>query len=270
MADASDLYGVPLDEFIPERAALAKALRADGQREEADRVSKLRKPSVAAWAVNQLVRTQKREVTALFKAGDALQKAQADLLEGRGDAAGLRESVTRQRDAVSELVHKARGLLSAGGQELSGATLDRVSATLDAAALDDEARAQVQPGCLERELQHVGLGSLGGGLSAPAEPRGRSRPTERAAKRASGDTRAAQQRQSREHGESLKAARRTEASARRAAERAARELDRARARHDEAAQELEDAEAALTAATKTAEQATDEHRRAEEELQKVV
>src|SRR4029077_7327830 len=138
-------------------------------REEADRISKLRKPSVSAWAVNQLVRTQKRDVTALFKEGDALKRAQADLLEGRGDAAGLRESTTRQRGAVSDLVDKARGLLSAGGQELSRATIDRDSATHAAAALDEEARAQVQPGCLERELQHVGLGPLGGGLSAPAE-----------------------------------------------------------------------------------------------------
>lgn len=270
MSDASDLYGLPLHEFIPERTALAKALRKDGQREEAARVSKLRRPSVAAWTVNQLVRTQKRDVTALFKAGDALQKAQSDLLEGSGDAATLRESATRQRGAVSDLVDKARGLLSDGGQELSDATIDRVSATLEAAALDDEARAHVQPGCLERELQHAGLGLLGGGPSAPAEPRARSKPTQRADKQASGDTRAEQKHPARERAESLRSARRTEASARRAAERATRELDRARARWDEATQELEDAEAALAEATKAAERATNEHRRAEQELQKVV
>ena len=68
--DPDDLYGLPLDRFTDERNALAKRLRQEGRRDEAAGVSKLRKPSLAAWAVNQLVRTQKREVSGLFKAGD--------------------------------------------------------------------------------------------------------------------------------------------------------------------------------------------------------
>ena len=57
--EPDDLYGLPLDRFVAERGALAKALRADGRRDEASRVAALRKPSVAAWAVNQLARTQR-------------------------------------------------------------------------------------------------------------------------------------------------------------------------------------------------------------------
>ena len=56
--DVDELFGLPLDEFIPERTALAKSLRAEGRRDEAKEVAATRKPSVAAWAVNQLVRTQ--------------------------------------------------------------------------------------------------------------------------------------------------------------------------------------------------------------------
>ncbi len=67
-----ELYGLPLERFVPERAALVKALRAEGRREDAAQVAKLRKPSVAAWAVNQLVRTQGRAAAELFAAGDAL------------------------------------------------------------------------------------------------------------------------------------------------------------------------------------------------------
>ncbi|MGH2841808.1 MAG: hypothetical protein ACRDKY_13385, partial [Solirubrobacteraceae bacterium] len=78
--DASDLYGLPLDRFVPERGALAKALKSEGRRDEAAGVAGLRKPSVAGWAVNQLVRTQGRDVQELFDAGDALRDAQADLL----------------------------------------------------------------------------------------------------------------------------------------------------------------------------------------------
>ena len=48
--DARDLYGLPLERFVPERTALGKALRSEGKREEAAAVAKLVKPSVAAWA----------------------------------------------------------------------------------------------------------------------------------------------------------------------------------------------------------------------------
>src|SRR3954451_21313497 len=55
-----ELYGLALDEFVPRRDALAKRLRADGRREEAAEVAALRKPSVAAWAANQAIRSQPR------------------------------------------------------------------------------------------------------------------------------------------------------------------------------------------------------------------
>ncbi|HEV2775045.1 MAG TPA: hypothetical protein VGV90_05600, partial [Solirubrobacteraceae bacterium] len=156
--DADDLYGLPLDQFIPERGALTKALRADKRRDEAATVAALRKPSVAAWAVNQLVRSQRAGVQDLFAAGDELRDAQAQLLSGSGDGRTLRAANERERAAVDELVQAARGLLSSDGHELSPAVVDRVADTLHAAALDEGARAQVREGRLERELRHVGLG----------------------------------------------------------------------------------------------------------------
>jgi hypothetical protein len=68
--ELDDLYGVPLDRFVPERAALVRALRSAGEREQAAAVAALRKPSVAAWAVNQLVRTSAPRSWAL-RASDA-------------------------------------------------------------------------------------------------------------------------------------------------------------------------------------------------------
>ena len=108
--DTEGLYGLPLERFTAERNALAKQLRQEGERDRAAEVAKLQKPSVAAWAVNQLVRTQQRDVTALFKAGDALQKAQADVLAGRGDAGSLRTAADAERAALDGLTAKARGL----------------------------------------------------------------------------------------------------------------------------------------------------------------
>jgi len=83
--DAHDLYGLPLDRFLTERGALAKALREDGRREQPAEVAGLRKAPVAAWAVNQLVRTQSRAAAPRFEAGDPLQHARSELLAGDPD-----------------------------------------------------------------------------------------------------------------------------------------------------------------------------------------
>ena len=50
------LYQLPLDQFTSARDDLAKRLRADGQAEQAEQVKALRKPPVAVWLVNRLVR----------------------------------------------------------------------------------------------------------------------------------------------------------------------------------------------------------------------
>src|ERR1700733_6330495 len=175
--DIEGLYGLPLDQFVPERTALSRELRKAGKRDEAAEVAALRKPSMPAWAVNQLVRTQRRGVAERIEAGDGLRAAQDDVLAGAGDARSLRTAVERERAAVDALTDAARGLLSTDGDELSDAMLARVADTLHAGALDDDAREQVTRGSLERELQHVGLGTaaFGGGTatSAPAPARGR-------------------------------------------------------------------------------------------------
>src|ERR1700759_2743007 len=165
-----DLYGLPLGRFIPERAALVKKLRGDKRRDEAAEVAALRKPSVAAWAVNQLVRTQTKEIDTLLRAGDDLIRAQADAASGKRAGDAMRDAAGRQRDAVSRLVEAAGGLLSSDGHPLSQTTLERVGDTLRAAAIDGDARGEVQDGCLTRELQFVGLGVGDAPAAAPPRP----------------------------------------------------------------------------------------------------
>jgi hypothetical protein len=276
--DADDLYGLPLERFVAERTALAKTLRSHDRREDAARVAKLAKPSVAAWAVNQLVRTQKSAVANLFDAGDELARAQAEVISGRGDARRLRDAASRERAAVSALTEAARGLLSSEGHGLTQITLERVSETLHAAALEPLARAQVKDGCLTRELRHVGLGdSATAGVPATVP----GRPTARADQRAvlpsastpagaaepdAGASRRAAERAERERAKRLQSARRAEADARRASERAARELEAARERRDRAAEELSEAEVALKAARDHAQQTELAQRRAKRAL----
>jgi hypothetical protein len=223
-----DLYGLPLERFTAERTALVKRLRQEGRRDQAAEVSKLRKPTVSAWAVNQLVRTQKRELDALLKAGDALGRVQTSLLAGRGKPRSLRDAVDAERAAVDVLVDRARGLLSGGGAELSAARLEQVRDTLHAAALDEDARAQVSAGCLERELRHVGLGSPGGGTApAPAKEARRDDQKRRAADRAAARKAAARAERRRQAEARLREAEEAVAVARQAHDGAVRERDRA-------------------------------------------
>jgi hypothetical protein len=263
--EVDELYGLPLDRFIAERTALAKALKADGQKEEAAAVAGLRKPSVAAWAVNQLVRTQGAAMAELFDAGDALASAQSDVLAGRGNSADLRAAVERERNVVDGLVDIARGLLTSEGQKLSPAVLERVAETLHAAALGDDARRAISQGRLERELRHVGLGGdmglaaagpasagrKGGGAAKP--DRVRSKPE--AGTAAKSDARAA----AKERDEARRAARVAEGDARRRLDVATRALKAAQARRDLAAQALAEAESEVKAAQAEADAAGRAH-----------
>lgn len=272
-----DLYGVPPDQFIPQRTALTKALRADRRRDEANAVAALRKPSVAAWAVNQLVRSQGAAVGELYDAGDALREAQEKLLAGSGDGRGLRAATERERAAVDELVQAARGLLDSDGRELSGSVIERVSDTLHAAALDPDAREQVRPGRLERELRHVGLGLGASVFAAPAPEPARATAKERRkpaaaakeakAERAERERAARQEAQTRkramqERAAARKAARTEETAARRRVERSEAALRTAQGRRERAAGALAEADEALAAAQAEAREAAAAHERA--------
>jgi hypothetical protein len=180
MAEAPDdeidrLYGLPLEEFIPARDALSKELRDAGRRGEATAIKKLPKPTVAAWAVNQAVRSQPRAARELWEAGDALAAAQEAVLSGKGSGADLREAADRERGALDPLVDAARGLLTSSGGDLSETTIDRVRATLQAAAIDVDAREDVAAGRAVRERAPRGLfGGDEGPLPAAPAKRGRS------------------------------------------------------------------------------------------------
>jgi len=288
--EPDDLYGLALDRFIPERTELARMLRADKRRDEAAAVAALRKPSVAAWAVNQLVRSQGGAVHELYEAGDRLREAQANLLAGSGDGRALRAANERERAAVDTLVAAARGLLDADGHELSPAVVERVADTLHAAALDEGAREQVRAGRLERELRHVGLG-LGESVFAPAPAPAPARsaqpakapPAKRGKPAAQAETkqqRAERARAAREQAETAKrlerereaarkAARSAETAARRRAERSAHALRAAEKRRERAAHALGEADEALAAARAEAQAATAEHQRARAALERL-
>jgi hypothetical protein len=163
-SELEELYGLPLGEFTSARNEAAKRLRAAGDSAGAERVAKAKKPTVAAWTVNQVGRRHPDRVAALLRAGERLRDA-------GGDRAKLQKATEQEREAVQRLVSSAEQLLD----RPSGALLDRVRATLHAASLDDEARRAVHEGRLTNELQAVGFGGLLEGARASPRPATRQR-----------------------------------------------------------------------------------------------
>ncbi|HKP90138.1 MAG TPA: hypothetical protein VJT75_09215, partial [Thermoleophilaceae bacterium] len=99
--DAVDeLYGLPIDEFTPRRDALAKELRGAGNRDAATWVKGLRKPSAAAWLVNQIARARARDARALVDAGEALRAAHEGVVAGAAGADELRAAVEAEHEAA--------------------------------------------------------------------------------------------------------------------------------------------------------------------------
>src|ERR687885_181562 len=148
------LYGLPLGEFTQARNDLAARLRQAGQKEAADEVKALRKPTVAAWAVNQLARKHKADIRKLVRAGERLRKAQTEALAG--SSTRLRDAQADEREAIRALTAHARKLVD------SDQTVERVAATLRAAAVDPEALKVVEAGRLTEEVTPAGFGALAG------------------------------------------------------------------------------------------------------------
>lgn len=158
------LYELKPADFTAARDALAKELNTAGDKERAARVKALRKPSVAAWAVNQLSRRYPDDLQAAMKAGDALREAHRKL----ADPAAMRERAAEHRRAVGSLVDKASWLLQKEGHKVEGGVLEKIRETLTATAADDEGRELVRSGRLTKELRHAGFG---GGIEAAAAAR---------------------------------------------------------------------------------------------------
>ena len=233
------LYGLPLAEFTPERNALAAELRAEGDRDAAASVKALRKPTAAAWAINQLVRAEPDLVEALLGAGGELRQAHRQAASGKG-AEQLRAAAEAERSAVEQLLARAREVL---GEVPGPALVDAIRNTLHAASSDDEARERIASGTLVTAMRPVGLGPVpGGGVVAPRAEREATSAHAREIKAAS----AAEAALARE----VEAAERSLARAEEALTRAREAADAAAARAADARKRLRSAKSELTAARK--------------------
>jgi hypothetical protein len=227
--ELDELFHGPLDEFTPARNELAKSLRSDGKSEAADWVKALKKPSTAAWLVNQLAVRKSKDVARLLKVGEQLRAAQEEMLTGTADRDKLREAARAEQETIDSLLGTAEAI---GREHGVGAQImTRVEETLRAASGDPEVAEAIEKGRLQREQRAAGIG-LVGATPAKAPARGRKQ-----AEREAADRRARQQQAKRR-----KEAERKLASAEKKLEREQAKLERARDAVSDAEQAVHDAE----------------------------
>ncbi len=147
---ADELYALPLDRFTPERDARAKA--AKGDKDLVAALKGLRKPSLAAWVVNLLVRRESAQVEQVLAIGAALRDAQEGM-----DGAELRALTKQRRQLTSAVTGQARALAADEGVRVTQSVSDEVEATLTAGLVDPEAARAVRSGLLVRSLKTTGV-----------------------------------------------------------------------------------------------------------------
>ena len=178
--EAAGLYREAPESFIAARDALAERLRADDRDDDAAAVKALRKPTVVAWALNQLADRDPDGMRALLDAGGEVRAAQqAALSSKRGAADSLRDATTARRAAVARLAAEATKALEDDGRA-SGAHADAVVQALEAASIDADAADALSSGTMERPpAASAGFGGVfgltaleGGGEGSSSEPTG--------------------------------------------------------------------------------------------------
>ena len=229
MADAAELpregerlLAAAPEDFVAERARVARELREEGRADEARLVAELRKPPLVVLAVNRAARDRPQ---AARDAADAAERVRAAQLSG--DAEGYRKARDDLDRASGLLAEVATARLSRG-KAVGEAMRRRVADLLRAAAADDGARDALVRGALTEELEAPGFAPFeGASFAAPASRR--AKPPER--------DRRAEKRHARE--QELRAELELAKRELRAAERTVTEATRERERAERAVASLE-------------------------------
>ncbi|KAA1428964.1 hypothetical protein [Nocardioides antri] len=157
---ADELYALPPGEFTAARDAKAKELKGT---DLAAPVKALKKPGIAAWVVNLLVRRETGQVDQLLNVGAALREAQAAMSAGE-----LRTLTKQRRQVTAAVTQQARHLAAEAGHKVTQSVADQVEATLTAAMADAECGQAVRSGLLVAPLQSNGVDPVGEAALAAA------------------------------------------------------------------------------------------------------
>ncbi|MFC8241467.1 hypothetical protein [Streptomyces chartreusis] len=257
---ADELYRLRPEEFTAARAARMAEARTAGDRALADRIGKLRRPSLSAWAGNLLVHESPGEVEPLLRLGEGLRQAHRDL-----DGAQLRELSRQQRVLITALSRQAGQLAAQAGHPITEAARHEVGNTLRAVLADPDAAREWASGRLVRPLAAgTGFPAMAEG-TAPAPPRPAAKTSKTAKSTGAGKAAAAERRRrlTRARKEADRAARELR-TREKAAATASREAFAAKKKWDEAQQRVSDLTAELQHAREAQQQARSAERTARE------
>ena len=226
--EARGLLAVRPDEFVAQRAEIARSLRSDGRDAEARTVEKLRKPAAVVLAVNRAVKGRPQAAKRAVDAAERMQRSQL-----AGDLDSFDEGSRDLESALGELAEVALAHLSSRARPPSQALRNRLVRLLRAAVAEDEARSALVAGALLEELEAPGFDAFVG-ASFPRRSRRRlvSRGTVPRERRGAREE---------ELRTALARAKEEAAAAEREAESAARRLERARRKVADVEAELEHA-----------------------------
>jgi hypothetical protein len=149
---ADRLYAEPLSAFTAARDAEAKA---SPDKELAAQVKALKKPSVAAWAVNLLVRREGDQIDQVLALGEQLRAA-AESMAGEE----LRALTRQRRQLTNALAGTARDLAREQDVRLTSAVVDQVEGMLTAAMLDPVAARVVRSGLVLTAFTSTGVSEV--------------------------------------------------------------------------------------------------------------
>ncbi len=145
-SDVDGLYQLPLEQFTAARTALAK----ESGSEEGPRIRALAKPTLPAWAVNQVFWTAREKYDALISAAERIRSAHRAALAGK--KVDLRDADDAHRRALNVALKEAIAILERTGHPATSSTVDVVSKTLAALPVDGQ-----PPGRLTRPLTPGGF-----------------------------------------------------------------------------------------------------------------
>ncbi|MGW2661899.1 hypothetical protein ACWCW7_13120 [Nocardia tengchongensis] len=149
----AELYGLSPAEFVAVRTERVRQARDAGDKALAATIGKLRRPTVAAWALNLLSREASDEVRALLEVGDALRDAQRRL-----SAEQLRALTTQRQKVVNAVTRKAAELAAGRGHHLTEPVLRDIGASLQAALADQTVADGLRAGTLTAAATYEGFG----------------------------------------------------------------------------------------------------------------
>lgn len=128
------LYGLPPARFTAARDEAAARAKRAGDQAGGKRIAGLRRPTLAAWTSNTLVRAKPDEVEQFRQLGEALRAAHRSL-----DGEQLRDLSHQQHVVIGALAREALRLADEAGTPVSEAVLREVEHILYAALADPEA-----------------------------------------------------------------------------------------------------------------------------------